>query len=181
MRQDADPIRFSIQHPDLTSGLVAPSDALTAGLFEVSCSLDLSMIEFKEHIEDSPCLREGSNNVSVSCLASESHDDTLTTDDQRAIDEFMAGFRGNKRQKCKDTRRKPVKTKHSRPIEDIAAFHHIMETSIEILIRGEKRCPGIKMLEGTSWPGLIKLAPGVFHMDHLKVNPEVKVYHIRSC
>lgn len=171
--RSADSITFSIQHPDLTSGLVAPEDALAVGLVQVSCLVDLSIVSTFEHSSDAPPLAQcydGSDN-SLDHTTNDLYD-SLTMEDQRAIDEFVLSYRRSEtgHGRLRKPRARMTKVKRRGPIEDMALFHKVLEAAMVILIRGASKKPaGVKILEGASWSGLINLAPGVFHMDYLKV------------
>lgn len=96
----------------------------------------------------------------------------LNPNDQKALDEFVSCFKDGKRKKRGEPQLKRVKkTKHQIPIEDISVFYKIMEMVFDVLIQGTRRTyPGFKLLEGGAWPGLLHIAPGVFHTDYLKVS-----------
>jgi hypothetical protein len=168
--QPADLISFSIQHPDLTCGLVAPEDALAARLVEVSCLVDLSTVSSCEQSDDASLTQreDGSNNAPD--YTTRDLYDSLAVDDQRAINEFVRGFQsGNDRLPSRAARVGRTKVKRRKPVEDLALFHKVLDASMITLIRGaSKRPTGVKVLEGFSWLGLVNLAPGVFHMDYLK-------------
>lgn len=153
---------------------MAPKDALTARLLEISCQVDLSTVTVQQKQGDGDARGsdqlpgEGTGGVfSPSCKGLY---DSLSSDNQRALDNFLSCFKGRKRRWHEEPRRKRVKTKHHRPVEDISAFSKLTEAVVDVLIRGGKRkYPGVKLLEGISWLGLLHVAPGVFHMDYLKV------------
>lgn len=173
--QFPDPIIFSIQHPDLTSSMVAPKDAVTARLLEISCQVDLSTVTIQQQEGDGDA--SGSDQLldeETKAILPPTYKglyDNLSSDDQRALDKFLSCFKGERtRRRHEEPRRKRVKTKHHRPVEDISAFLKLTEAVMDVLVQGGKRTyPGFKLLEGTSWPGLLHVAPGVFHMDYLKV------------
>jgi hypothetical protein len=154
--------------------MVAPKDALTVRLSEISCQVDLSTVTVQqkdcdEDARGSDQLLDEETGAALprSCKGLY---DSLDSDDKRALDKFLSCFKGDKIKRHEEPRRKRVKTKHHRPVEDISAFNKLTEAVMDVLVQGGKRTyPGFKLLEGTSWPGLLHVAPGVFHMDYLKV------------
>lgn len=168
-------IVFSIEHPDLTSGLVAPKDAFTARLLDVSCEVDFSLVSLRGEQND---VRIKTPRQSLTKEAMRSLPDTphtlynaLGIDDQKALDDFMLSFKGEETRTHGEPPRKRLKTKHYMPVQDISSLCKITETILEVLIQGGKRTyAGFRLLERHRWPGLLHVAPGVFHIDYLKVS-----------
>lgn len=171
-------IQFSIQHPDLSSFLAAPAEALTAEFREVRCRIDV-----QAHVEGKPSAK-GKKRRKTQYAKQEPQFDHLKrfsnensgpmeTDvyelldpaDQIWIDEFLSGpvppVSRNKRHRG---------AADSASVDSIQYSRSLLEGAVEIaLFGGSKRVNGVKVLEGADTQGLTQLLPGVFHMPHLKV------------
>lgn len=171
-------IRFSIQHPDLSSALAPPEEALAADFKEVQCAINIQCVGDGEDGGKTPKKRKvkkekskpGSDHPRVGdqerALVERELYDSLNPEDRRMIDDFLEGFDfaqlGNRRRK---------RPRGSFPVGHIEDARALIEGAVEIaLLGGSKRVNGIKALEGADIQGLTQLLPGVFHMPHLKVS-----------
>lgn len=172
-----DTLTFSIQHPDLSSSLVAPVSARVAIFQELKCVMDVCRI-VTELVEEKPRMKRSRKRPrnSSTDVREEASDETyrsLAPGDQRAINDFIAML-GDKKEKTvkapPDTvKRKEVKVKQ--PLQNFESLHDAIEAALNLLLLGgSRKTPGFRTnKEGSSFAGMSRLVPGVFHVPGLKV------------
>lgn len=163
--------------------MAAPGNALTAEFRAVTCSLDVSTrVTEYQFVEDKPKghprksqkKKKKKKKKQTFTLERDDEEDycNLGLDDRMAIDRFMSSFDGLREGSPKSAvgfKRKRVAT--VKPVTDITSARGLFEAAVEILLfGGTRRCIGFKVLEGESLPGLVHLAPGVFHIPYLTVS-----------
>lgn len=172
-----DEVTFSIQHPDLSSGMIAPKAALTAELQLVSVSVHIS----NRRAVEAPCkkrrvagsrtgpqVERSSKRRDTTGLLSEHTCPALGSEDYRAIDDFLLNL--DDQQRSVDT------TIHPEPkLTEDQVFSHsslplLVHSSLAVLLQGtKKRHVGIKWTDGKTWSGLLQLAPAVLYIPYLQV------------
>ena len=161
--------------------MAAPGNALTAEFRAATCSLDVSTrVAEYQLVEGRPNEHPGKSQKRKKKKEEEQQAFTLGRgdeedfcniglDDRMAIDRFMSSLDGLREGSPKSVvglKRKRVET--IKPVTDITSARGLFEAAVEILLfGGTRRCIGFKVLEGQSLPGLVHLAPGVFHMPYL--------------
>ncbi|VUC23879.1 unnamed protein product [Clonostachys rosea] len=167
----ANEIELSIQHPDLTSALVAPIKTLVAEFISARCAIDLSVTKsFSTAHQRSrkpaqkPPDEAASNNHRVV-------HQKLDLDDQRAVTEFVANLH-----ECEERNLQPSSSKRRRisetqhPIENIGLHKNAIDTALRFILFGSNSTGNsYKPLEQVSSPGLSQLAPGVFNVPFTEV------------
>lgn len=166
---------FSIQHPDLTSALVAPRNAPTAEFQAVWCTLDISTsVTEYQTVETKPTDQPQQPQEKHINGSRETNDEiyhSLDLDDRMAIDSFLTPLGGPCGERSREINLKRKRVKSVKPVADVSASRSLVEATMDILLfGGGKKCFGFKVLEGEALPGLMHLAPGVFHMPYLKVS-----------
>ena len=166
-------VRFSLQHPDISSALVAPEDALAATFIELHCLLDVST-KFTEH-EDLPKANALMNGTRARRKRKRTTSSTtqhaytfLDPVDHRAIEEYMA--------LVEQTWNPPATEMNESPIHDarngMASLDVVraLETSLDVLMVGvQRKHVGYRVMKGDCFFELAVVAPGVFNMSYLKV------------
>lgn len=139
---------FSIQHPDLSSALVTPKDALAAEFQSVVCCIDISLAN--------PSLKRKRSRA-----AKDPTDAFL--DGQRILEHFSQHTRRETRKLSRSARlEKTESMKHLRQLFDIA---------LELMVLGSrKQYKGITANSYAWTECLTQLAPAVFSMQYLKVS-----------
>lgn len=175
-------ISWSVQHPDLTSVLSAPQQALTAEFREVRCSIELkqpSQVQqvakgskrqkLKEEGFGIPqkLTQEAENNIEA--YIQEEMYDSLDPEGQRMIDQMLGPCSPKINDDRRTTKKRTQRTTSARLVS-LEDFRGLIEGALEIALFGTaKRLNGIKVLNGANIQGLTHLLPGVFHMPYLKV------------
>lgn len=162
MTGPAGTIRFSVQHPDLTSAITAPESALVAEYMSTTCTIDV----YRRRIKINPLLPRGKRKrtdpdpaTSATGGSEGEFNKLLSSEDHRTINNFMAGFIPD-----------PQQSLYTKPLR-LSEAKRIIETSLSVLLLGGgRKYTGFRVENGIDSVGLIQLAPGVFHMPYLKVH-----------
>lgn len=170
---------FSIQHPDLSSALVAPVDASTARFRAVSCSVNIStppkvLAPLKPVTKPRKRARKTVAVEKVPDDRAVAEDDELfqclTAADRQAIDDFVA------RVKCEadggnTVRGQQGRTKTVQEILGSDNMRNVLHALLGMLVFEPGRTyKGVKVLESTPSQTLTELMPAVFHIPYLKVS-----------
>jgi hypothetical protein len=179
---------FTIEHPDLSSAMAAPGNALTAEFRAVTCALDVSTrVTEYQLVEDKPKghpRKSQKKKKQAFTLGLDDDEDccNLGLDDRMAIDRFISSFDGIREGSPKSAvglKRKRVEK--VTPVTDIISARGLFEAAVEILLfGGTRRCIGFKVLEGESLTGLVHLAPGVFHIPYLTVSDPMPPFSLKN-
>ncbi|KAG9257398.1 RasGEF protein [Emericellopsis atlantica] len=163
---------FSLQHPDISSALVAPEGVLAAKLIELHCLLDVST-KFTEHADLSKAnvLMNGTRarrKRKRTTSSTTQHAYTfLDPVDQRAIEEYMGLVEQTWTPPATEMQEIPM---HN-ALHGMASFDVVraLETSLDVLMIGvQRKHNGYRVMKGESFFELASLAPGVFNMSYLK-------------
>ncbi|KAK7228976.1 hypothetical protein V2G26_001146 [Clonostachys chloroleuca] len=167
----ANEIGFSIQHPDLTSALVASTKTLVAEFISARCAIDLSVTKASSTVHKRPRLPVPKPLGEATSNNHHGIDQDVNIDDQRAVSEFVANLR-----ECEERDRLPNKSKRKRisetqhPIENIGLHKNAIDTAIRVILFGSNSTGNsYRLLEQVSAPGLPQLAPGVFNIPYTEV------------
>ena len=170
-------IAFSIQHPDLSSTLVTQKDAFTAEFESVTCRVNFTPMQDEPSKKKRSLKRKrgskSDEDIGTRQLDGVTSDDDyvacLSSDDQRAIDEFIQSLHMVPPQKRRDIVT-PKTAQSAQAIEFSDRFKYHFETAMELLVLGStKKRKEIVTIDCNRAECLTKLAPAVFHMPYLKV------------
>jgi hypothetical protein len=167
----ANEIGLSIQHPDLTSALVASTKTLVAEFISVRCAIELSVTKTSSTARKRPRLPvQKPPDEATSNTHRGIHQD-VDIGDQRAVVEFVVNLH-----ECEEWNRQPNKSKRKRisetqhPIENIGLHKNDIDTAIRVILLGsDSSSNSYRPLEQVSAPGLSQLAPGVFNVPYTEV------------
>lgn len=175
-------ISFTIQHPDLESSLLAPVDALTVEFKAVSCSIALSEASDsptsdqrsrKRQKHDQRKSRPSKGRRKRNPAADEYYD-CLTTEDQKAVDDFIMDLNPNQVEVSKDEQieaRRSTSAKSSKPINLSDDLRSLLEISLKIMVTGNyRRCNNLSVCHSVPTQALILLIPTVFYIPYVKVH-----------
>ncbi|KAF5685367.1 hypothetical protein FCIRC_3493 [Fusarium circinatum] len=170
-------LSFSLQHPDLSSALVAPISAYTTAFRKLTLSIDVRNVSQEEE-RPRKCLKTSKRRKKrcnpkdrvKSCTESNLLS-TLELADQQAIDSFMFSLNSP----CEEGSGNASQTlPREDTIKDVEVLKDLQSSSlIEILIEQLMLAPERSYRGYQVWGCglsycLTKLAPGVFHMPYLK-------------
>ncbi|CAH0059465.1 unnamed protein product [Clonostachys solani] len=167
----ANEIGLSIQHPDLTSALVASTKTLVAEFVSARCAIDLSVTQASStvHKRPRPPVQKPPDEATSNNRRGIHQD--VDIDDQRAVYEFVANLH-----ECEERDRQPNRSKRRRvsetqhPIEKIGLHKNAIDTAIRVILFGSNSTGNsYRPLEQVSAPGLSQLAPGVFNVPYTEV------------
>lgn len=143
-----DRLSFSIQHPDLSSSLIAPVGALTAELVSISCCISINK---KKRNRETKRKRRDSNAQ------------LMSTEDKAAVENFVSSVASdtNEEMPCLWTTRD----------DDLIRAKYLIQGIIAVLFTGSTRNgPAVKVLENNPAHCLSRLMPSVLHGLYLKVS-----------
>lgn len=163
---------FSVQHPDLSSGLVAPAGASTADFLSASCSVEIlpttwppTSVERRHKMQ-----KLGQQQTETYGTFSELLCRSLTVADRKAIDDFVQsmGLGVEIRQPAGGAKRRGSTAcdtpSNSTEVKDL------FQTALRVFVLGHKsQIKGVSVLESCPSQALVDLMPAVFHMPYLKV------------
>ncbi|KAI8688698.1 hypothetical protein NCS55_00124100 [Fusarium keratoplasticum] len=169
-------LSFSVQHPDLTSALVAPRTARTSPFRTLILPISISTPTDSHDLDKKPRKRRRNTGKLKwrDCQETTEENDLLATlevDDQRAIENFMSSLNfppnKNKRKKhttCRDRDDELACLKVLETLRSLSLVEILLE---QLMLAPEKKYRGYQVWGGSSTHCLTNLAPGVFHIPYL--------------
>lgn len=164
------------------SALAPPKHALTAELLEIKVSLSFTECckeaQTRQHSTETPTLQSTSDLWTVMKREPVDELETLDCGDMAAIEAFLfsSGWHNDGRI-LSGSRHDPLSKASSQEMLTSESFVQSMKQALDVLLHGNnKRHYGVKWLAGRAWPGLVHLAPAVFHMPYLEVS-EGEMHH----
>ncbi|KAI8719237.1 hypothetical protein NCS52_00704200 [Fusarium sp. LHS14.1] len=169
-------LSFSVQHPDLTSALVAPQTARTSPFRTLILPISISTPADSHDADEKPRKRRRNTGKlkGRGCQETTEENDLLATlevNDQRAIDNFMSSLNfppnNNKRKKptpCRDRDDEAACLKVLETLQSLSLVDILLE---QLMLAPEKKYRGYQVWGSSSAHCLTNLAPGVFHMPYL--------------
>ncbi|RSL71659.1 hypothetical protein CEP53_001409 [Fusarium sp. AF-6] len=169
-------LSFSIQHPDLTSALVAPQTARTSPFRTLILPISISTPADSHDLDNKPSKRRRKTGKLKGKGCQETTEEnnllaTLEVDDQRAIENFMSSLNfpqnKNKRKRhitCRESDDEAACLKVLETLRSLSLVDILLE---QLMLAPEKKYRGYQVWGGSSTHCLTKLAPGVFHMPYL--------------
>ncbi|PNY24080.1 Ras guanine nucleotide exchange factor A [Tolypocladium capitatum] len=195
---------FSIQHPDLSSALVAPAAACTAEFRSSSCSIDICTKKASRAASNQRDRKRRKKEDHEAQL--EEHSDvpsqdddyfyhSLTVADRMAIDKFVLSMNFGAGEKRDEQGPKRKERDLSQLVDKIMGSDHVQDlihAALKILVLGHKgQNRGVTVLESTPSQSLTDLAPAVFHIPYLRASITRRIDfepslislpgHLRSC
>ncbi|KAG5753637.1 hypothetical protein H9Q72_003339 [Fusarium xylarioides] len=171
-------LSFSLQHPDLSSALVAPVSAYTTAFRKLTLSIDVRNISQEEE-HSRKCLKtskrhkkRGKQKKRVEGCIESNLLGTLDLIDQQAIDSFMFSLNSPCEEGSGNTSQ-TLSQEHT--IKDIKVLKDLQSSSLieilfeQLMLAPERSYRGYQVWGCGLRYCLTKLAPGVFHMSYLKV------------
>ncbi|KAF5027556.1 hypothetical protein F66182_298 [Fusarium sp. NRRL 66182] len=171
-------LSFSLQHPDLSSALVAPVSAWTTPFRTLLLAIDVNKLTKRQEAPTkSTGTRKRQKRASKPRATARPRSEerclleTLEPADQQAIETFISSLNCPLNSNQSDTLRIQSKNDVAPRVELLEELHS--SSAIEILIEQltlapEKKYRGYHVWGGGSKYCLAKLAPGVFHTPYLK-------------
>ncbi|KAF5643878.1 uncharacterized protein FTJAE_2947 [Fusarium tjaetaba] len=170
-------LSFSLQHPDLSSALVAPVSAYTTAFRKLMLSIDVRNVSQEEE-HPRKCLKTSKrwkkrvkHKKRVGGRIESNLLGTLDLVDQQAIDNFMFSLNSP----CEEGSRNTSQTlSREDAINDLKALKGLQSTSLieilfeQLMLAPERSYRGYQVWGCGLCYCLTKLAPGVFHMPYLK-------------
>ncbi|RSL48923.1 hypothetical protein CEP54_012671 [Fusarium duplospermum] len=169
-------LSFSIQHPDLTSALVAPQAARTSPFRTLILPISISTPTDSPDLDKKPSKRRRKTSKLKGRGRQENTEEndllaTLEVDDQRAIENFMSSLNfppnKNKRQKHTACRDRDDETSCLKVLETLRSLSLVEILLEQLMLAPEKKYRGYQVWGGSSTHCLTTLAPGVFHIPYL--------------
>ncbi|KAF5629330.1 hypothetical protein F52700_7651 [Fusarium sp. NRRL 52700] len=171
-------LSFSLQHPDLSSALVAPVSAYTTAFRKLTLSFDVRNVSQEEEEQPRKRLKtskrrkkKGKPKDRVKDYIESNLLSTLELADQQAIDSFMFSLNSP----CKEESGNASQTlSRENTIEEIQVLKNLQSSSVmeilfeQLMLAPERSYRGYQVWGcGLSYC-LTKLAPGVFNIPYLK-------------
>lgn len=170
---------FSVQHPDLSSALVAPQGALSADFRSSSCHIDISPSKASE---DGKRKRQKTNEARSrpQVLPGTTSDEEdlyrdLSSADRKAVEDFVQSINFGASSQVGDECGETDATKSVRLADGLtssARVRDLVQAAIRMLVCGQRSShKGLVMLGSMPSHALTNLAPAVFHIPYLKARP----------
>ncbi|KAF4441263.1 hypothetical protein FACUT_2765 [Fusarium acutatum] len=164
-------LSFSLQHPDLSSALVAPVSAYTTAFRKLMLSIDVRNVsQEEEHPRKRLKTSKRRKKRAEDCIESNLLG-TLDLVDQQAIDSFMFSLNSP----CEEGSGNASQTlSREDTIKDIKVLKDLHSSSLieilfeQLMLAPERSYRGYQVWGCGLCYCLTKLAPGVFHMPYLK-------------
>lgn len=171
---------FSVQHPDLSSALIAPQGTLSADFRSSSWRIDISTKRAPRASRDGRRKRQRMEQglaraETPSTVPPSDGDDfyhCLTSADRRAVEDFVLSmdFGANPPQERQGAGHEEVNS--ARLVESLTGSDTVrdfVQLAIRMLVCGQKgQQKGFTILQSSPLHSLTNLAPAVFHIPYLK-------------
>ncbi|XP_044724456.1 uncharacterized protein HRG_02352 [Hirsutella rhossiliensis] len=171
---------FSIQHPDLSSALIAPQGALSADFRSSSCRIDISTTRAsraskgrrrkRQRTEDGLARTETLPSVTAPDEGDFYHG--LTYADRKAVEAFVLSMDFEASSQQDKQRAEQEDTNSARLVESLigsSRARDLVQVAIRVLVCGQKgQHKEFMILRSSPLHSLATLAPAVFHVPYLK-------------
>lgn len=160
---------FSVQHPDLSSALIAPRGALGADFRCSSSRIEISTSRNRGRKR----MRTGEGPARAETLpVVPASDDGLTSADRKAVEDFVLGMNfgtGSQHQSQGAGQENSDLSRLDQSCILSGRARELVQLAIRMLVCGQKgQYKGLSILQSSPSHSLTSLAPAVFHIPYLK-------------